>query len=154
MALIRWLQPARATSRSCIFSHMSFFSHKLECKFLNLCVTLCWILSLVTAIKGCLSEFGLFPFGRALSSQPTPYQVLKIKHQKLQKDKVDNPTKDCRFHGFTFTFKLSVQKSCYRPLSGGCHLTGRIHPTKNRLQSLKIEPLAKKKGGDLNDMHH
>ena len=37
-----------------------------------------WILSLSTAIKGCSSEFGLFHFGRALSSQPTPYQVLKI----------------------------------------------------------------------------
>ena len=35
----------------------------------------CSILSLLTAIKGCLSEFGLFSFGRVLSSQLTPYQV-------------------------------------------------------------------------------
>ena len=28
-----------------------------------------WMLFLVTAIKGCLSEFGIFSFGRALSSQ-------------------------------------------------------------------------------------
>ena len=34
-----------------------------------------WILSLFTAKKGCLSAFGLFSFGRALSSQLTPYQV-------------------------------------------------------------------------------
>ena len=39
----------------------------------------CSILSLWTAIKGCLFKFGLFTFGRALSSQPTPFQVLKIK---------------------------------------------------------------------------
>ena len=35
----------------------------------------CSLLSLLTAIKGCLSEFGLFSIGRALSSPPTPYQV-------------------------------------------------------------------------------
>ena len=28
----------------------------------------------LSAIKGCLSEFGIFSFGQALSSQPTPYQ--------------------------------------------------------------------------------
>ena len=33
-----------------------------------------WILFLVTAIKGCFSEFGIFSFGRALSSQRSPYQ--------------------------------------------------------------------------------
>ena len=26
-------------------------------------------------LKGCLSEIGIFSFGRALSSQPTPYHV-------------------------------------------------------------------------------
>ena len=41
----------------------------------------CWILSLFTAIKGCLSEFGIFR-RRALSSQPAPYQVLVIKCTK------------------------------------------------------------------------
>ena len=38
-----------------------------------------WILFLITAIKRCLSEFGIFSFGRAHSSQPTPYQVLVSK---------------------------------------------------------------------------
>ena len=32
--------------------------------------------------QGCISEFGLFLFGRALSSPPTPYQVLTIKISK------------------------------------------------------------------------
>ena len=43
--------------------------------------------SLLTAIKGSPSEFGLFAIGRALSSPPTHYQVLiqKIKISKLQK---------------------------------------------------------------------
>ena len=35
------------------------------------------MLFLVTAIKGGLSEFGIFSFGRALSSQPTPYLLYK-----------------------------------------------------------------------------
>ena len=82
------------------------------------------ILSLFTAIKGCLSEFGLFSFGRALSSQPTPYQVLKQTYQKLQNDNADDFTKYCHFLGFTFTFSAFSSKSCFRPLSGGCHLTG------------------------------
>ena len=43
------------------------------------------ILSLLTAIKGSPCEFDLFAFGRALSSQPTPYQVLKIKISKTTK---------------------------------------------------------------------
>ena len=51
--------------------------------------------------------------GRALSSQPTPYQVLKLKYQnikkKLQKSIVDDSTKDCRFLRFTFTFLHDVQ---------------------------------------------
>ena len=45
------------------------------------------ILSLLAAIKGGLSEFGLFSVGhccqRALSSKPTPYQVLKI-HENVR----------------------------------------------------------------------
>ena len=45
----------------------------------------CSILSLLTAIKGSPCEFDLFAFGRALSSQPTPYQVLKIKISKTTK---------------------------------------------------------------------
>ena len=35
----------------------------------------CWILSLFTATKACNSEF-IYSYDRALSSQPTPYQVL------------------------------------------------------------------------------
>ena len=69
-------------------------------------------LSLWTAIKGYLFKFGLFTFGRALSSQPTPYQVLKLKLQKLQKlqkDNDDDSTQDCRFLRFTFTFLHDVQ---------------------------------------------
>ena len=69
----------------------------------------CSILSLWTAIKGYLFKFGLFTFGRALSSQPTPYQVLKLKLQKLQKDNDDDSTQDCRFLRFTFTFLHDVQ---------------------------------------------
>ena len=56
--------------------------------------------------------FTLFTFGRALSSQPTPYQVLKLKLQKLQKlqkDNDDDSTQDCRFLRFTFTFLHDVQ---------------------------------------------
>ena len=70
----------------------------------------CWILSLFTAIKGCLSEFGFISIGRALSSQPTPYQVLKLKYQKLQIDNVDDSTKrlSLSWNHFHF-FKLSVQ---------------------------------------------
>ena len=73
---------------------------------------MCSILSLWTAIKGYLFKFGLFTFGRALSSQPTPYQVLKLKLQKLQKlqkDNDDDSTQDCRFLRFTFTFLHDVQ---------------------------------------------
>ena len=69
----------------------------------------CSILSLWTAIKGYLFKFGLFTFGRALSSQRTPYQVLKLKLQKLQKDNDDDSTQDCRFLRFTFTFLHDVQ---------------------------------------------
>ena len=57
--------------------------------------------------------------GRALSSQPTPYQVLKLKYQNIKNYKksiVDNSTKDCRFLGFTFTFLHFVQNSCSRSL--------------------------------------
>ena len=41
------------------------------------------------------------------------------------------PPKDCRFLGFTFTFKLSVQKSYFRPLSGGCKLRMQPHWAKS-----------------------
>ena len=44
----------------------------------------CWILSLFTANKGCISEFGKYFFGRALSSQPAP-QVLFMKKTTYKK---------------------------------------------------------------------
>ena len=46
---------------------------------------------------------------KPLSSQPTPYQVLKLNNQKLHKDNSDESTKDCRFLGITFTFKPPVK---------------------------------------------
>ena len=67
-------------------------------------VSTIYILSLFTAIKGFLSEFGVFSFGLALSSQPTPYQVLKQKCQKLHKDNDDDSTEDSLLLRITFTF--------------------------------------------------
>ena len=53
-------------------------------------------------------NFGWF-HGRALSSQPPPYQVLKKGCKKLQKYNDDDSAEDCRLHGITFTFQLSIQ---------------------------------------------
>ena len=54
--------------------------------------------------KGYISEFDLFLIGRALSSPPTPYQVLKIKTTKTtDTDKLE------RLH-VTFTFMQFCMK--------------------------------------------
>ena len=66
----------------------------------------CWILSLCTAIRGCISE-SLYFNGQALSSSKTPYQVLKHKIPKtIDLDNDDEYTK--RTCWITFTFMLHV----------------------------------------------
>ena len=61
-----------------------YYQYYVDILVLNLNETnsVCSILSLLTAIKGCISEFDIFLVERALSSQPTPHQVLKIKCTK------------------------------------------------------------------------
>ena len=53
-----------------------YYQYYVDILVLNLNETnsVCSILSLLTAIKGCISEFDIFIVERALSSQPTPHQ--------------------------------------------------------------------------------
>ena len=56
------------------------------------------------------------------------------------------PPKDCPFQGNTFTFKLSVQKSCNRPLSGGDATSlGKITPPRTGSSHWKLSLLLNKK---------
>ena len=65
------------------------------------------MLSPFVASKCCIYEFGRYFFGRALSSQPAPYQVLVIKCTKTTyiRENMDDLTQQTVWNHFHFSIK-------------------------------------------------
>ena len=94
--------------------------------------------SLLTAIRGCISELSLLNHTSTFrSTDPLSSTEDKTKNNRIYRCKRWDPLS---------LFKDKVKTSEERPSSGGCHHTGWMHPTKNWLQSLKCQPPASKRG--------
>ena len=71
--------------------------------------------------QGYISEFGLFLFGRALSSPPTPYQVLKIKvKQNYRHRQIRMNPRNFHFHAILYENQRLQTVSILDSLSLSC----------------------------------